>query len=334
MLEDMISVVVPVYNAEKTIVKCAESIINQSYKNIQLILVNDGSKDSSLDICRELEKKYNNIIVIDKQNEGVSETRNKGIQASEGDYIIFVDSDDYIDKDMCKIMYEKLKKIDADVCMCAMTLHKEGDEIVNEIMECELYSREEIAKHLFEIYKTNYVNSPCNKLYKKENIKDMFSREISLGEDLLFNLKYFMNCEKAVFVNKGFYHYQFVNSDSLTKKYREDNFEIATKLYEEVVNYGKMNNIEFQHMSNVREVYMNSIFYAIQDLFYYSNHNKKSKNKLLKSWMNNDNVRETVTNIKNVSFQQKIVAKMLQIRFLLGIRFFFGLKRFIANLVH
>ena len=334
MSDQLISVVVPVYNAENTITRCVESIVNQTYKNIQLILVNDGSLDSSLDICRQLEKKYSNIIVIDKQNEGVSETRNKGIAASKGEFLIFIDSDDYIDSDMCEVMLNNLNRTGADVCMCAMTLHKDDKIIVNEIKDCELYSKEEIARHLFDMYKTNYVNSPCNKLYKKELIKNLFSREISLGEDLLFNLDYFMNCEKAVFINRGFYHYQFVNSDSLTKKYRTDNFEIATKLYEAVTKYGNDNNIRFQQMNAVREVYLNSVFYSIQDLFYYCKDTNKTKKQLLKSWVQNISVREMVSKINNAPFQQKIIARMIRIRFLLGIRVFFGFKKFIAKLMH
>ena len=104
---DKISIIVPVYNAQKYLKKCIDSIINQTYKNIEILLINDGSKDKSLKICKEYEKKDSRIIVIDKQNKGVSNTRNVGIKKSTGDYIVFIDSDDCFELDAIETMYKK-----------------------------------------------------------------------------------------------------------------------------------------------------------------------------------------------------------------------------------
>ena len=326
MESKLISVVVPVYNAQSTLEKCVESILGQTYEKIQVVLVNDGSKDSSLDICRELADRHNNIKVIDKPNEGVSQTRNRGIEEADGEYILFVDSDDYIDSDMCETMLRRMEENNADVCMCAMTLHKNGESIVKPLEEQVLQSKENIAKKFISIYKTTYVNSPCNKLYKKKLIKKLFLKDISLGEDLLFNLDYLNECNKVVTVSNSFYHYQFVNGQSLTQKYRTDNFDIAARLYGAVTDYGRENGVTFQEMRPVREVFMRSIFYAIQDLFYYCKEDKKYKKKVLKEWADNAYVKETVRSVGNVSSQQKIIAGLLRRKLLFGVKEFFYVK--------
>ena len=94
-----VSIIIPVYNSEKYISKCLDSVLNQTYKNIEILVINDGSKDNSIDILREYEKKDDRIVVIDKENEGVAKTRNQGIKKATGDYIMFIDNDDFIDED-------------------------------------------------------------------------------------------------------------------------------------------------------------------------------------------------------------------------------------------
>ena len=130
MIEDnvLISVIVPIYNSEKYLEQCIESIINQKYSNLEIILVNDGSVDGSLKICEKYAKKDNRIKVIDKKNEGVSVARNVGMEVSSGQWISFIDSDDWIDPDMFEKMLAKSKDDDFDVIMCNCYINKNNNE--------------------------------------------------------------------------------------------------------------------------------------------------------------------------------------------------------------
>ena len=117
-MDKKISIIVPIYNTEKYLKRCLDSLIKQEYENIEIILINDGSTDGSLQICEEYKNKDNRIVLIDKIHTGVSHTRNIGLENVSGDYIGFVDSDDYIDKDMFKNLMIGIEKYNADICMC------------------------------------------------------------------------------------------------------------------------------------------------------------------------------------------------------------------------
>ena len=116
-MKDLISVIIPVYKTEKYLVRCLESVINQTYKNVEIILVDDGSPDKSPELCDNLAKKYQSIKVIHKENGGLSSSRNAGLDIASGDYISFIDSDDYIDQYMLERLYHAITKHDADVAM-------------------------------------------------------------------------------------------------------------------------------------------------------------------------------------------------------------------------
>ena len=156
MKTNKVSIIVPVYNAEKTIERCVRSIQNQTYKNIEIILVNDGSTDDSLSLCYELQKQSDNILVIDKENSGVSDARNIGIEKSSGDYIQFVDSDDYIENNMSERLVELLETNQSDTVICSMVIQKEEGKSFKDIMP-GIFSGDDVAKNLIKIYKTNYI---------------------------------------------------------------------------------------------------------------------------------------------------------------------------------
>ena len=117
MQKDLISIVIPVYNVENYLNRCIESIISQTYENIEIILINDGSKDNSLLICKEYKNKDKRIKVIDKKNEGVSIARNIGVEKSSGKYVIFVDSDDWIEKTFVENLHKKISEYNVDICI-------------------------------------------------------------------------------------------------------------------------------------------------------------------------------------------------------------------------
>lgn len=165
--EELISIVVPVYNVEKYLEKCVNSIIQQSYKNIEIILVDDGSQDSSGKICDLLESNYRNIKVIHKNNGGLSDARNMGIKKAKGNYISFVDSDDQISENLIKILYNTLKKTNSDISICDPCHVFNSKKIIyttdNTI---KIFKKNEAISELF--YQKSFLFSAWGKLYKKE----------------------------------------------------------------------------------------------------------------------------------------------------------------------
>ena len=111
-----ISIIIPMYNAKEYIARCLESVINQSFNNIEIIIVNDGSTDKSLEICRKYAEVDERIVILNKENNGVSVARNQGMNVATGEYIMFVDSDDWIDESMCQDLYKRISECHADIC--------------------------------------------------------------------------------------------------------------------------------------------------------------------------------------------------------------------------
>ena len=117
-MKELVSIIVPIYNVSEYLERCIKSLINQTYKNIEIVLVNDGSTDNSLDICKKYQNKDKRIVVLDKKNGGLSDERNYGIERAIVQYITCVDSDDYVTDDYVEFMYNNLKKDDADISIC------------------------------------------------------------------------------------------------------------------------------------------------------------------------------------------------------------------------
>ncbi|MBQ4529140.1 MAG: glycosyltransferase family 2 protein [Lachnospiraceae bacterium] len=226
----MISVIVPVYNCEEKLNRCVESILNQSYNKLEVILVNDGSTDGSLEICNQYGKTDSRIKVVDKENAGVSAARNTGIEHAQGEYIQFVDSDDYIEKDMCKILVKAMEESAADMVLSGFC-HRYLNEDIIKVPEQEIngtLNRTEFATSFLGFYQKGFLNMPWNKLYKRELVKEKFPENLSLGEDLLFNLKYLEKVEKIAIVKEPLYYYiQERGNTNLSAKKRENKLEIA-----------------------------------------------------------------------------------------------------------
>lgn len=223
----MISIIVPVYNSEKFLAKCIESLINQTYRNIEIILVNDGSQDSSLYICHQYAQNDKRIKVIDKSNGGVSSARNMGIDVAAGELIAFVDSDDFIDKDMYKLMKEKLieNKVDSVVCgyyeQYSLTkIYKKPrisdgiyltEQLINNIIDDGTLTGFLLGSVWMMLYKTNIIR--LNKISFDEGIHD--------NEDGLFNLKYILNSKNILSIQSNPLYYYRDNPKAIT--YIEEN---------------------------------------------------------------------------------------------------------------
>lgn len=238
-----ISVIIPIYNREKYITQCIKSIMKQSFKNIEIICVNDGSTDSSLKILEELQKKDKRIVIIDKKNSGVCSARNIGLEKAKGNYILFVDGDDWIEPTCIEECYNKVTKFNLDMVSFGF-IKKYTDNSKNEITmdlvefkENDIISGKEYFKNLLN-FKASVV--VWNKLLKKEiilknNIK--FLEKITVTEDVLFlaNLTKYLN--KIGKIDKVFYNYRMGENNgtgNIKEKYMEDAsivFSEINKLY-------------------------------------------------------------------------------------------------------
>ncbi len=205
--DELITVIVPVYNTEKYLNKCIDSIIVQTYENLEIILVDDGSTDNSGKICDEYAKKDSRIKVIHKENEGVSVARNTALDAAEGKYIGFVDSDDYIEKTMYEVLYENIVKSQADISVCGFwfVLGNKKKKQHNELTEGEYSSSEAMAQM---IDGRLFAGHLCNKLFKAEYAKRSgFEQNIYVYEDMLYVWKYLRKCNKLFFTTQPLYYY-------------------------------------------------------------------------------------------------------------------------------
>lgn len=231
----LISVIVPIYNVEKYLSKCIESIINQTYKKLEIILVNDGSTDNSLEICEKYRNKDDRIKIINKSNGGLSDARNKGIEIALGDYISFVDSDDYLDYKMIEILYNDIQTYSADISIVNyMKIFEDGtkeDESLDRNDFLVMDSKSAI-KNLLD--NSSFGNYAWNKLYKRELFEDVkypFGRKM---EDLGTTYKLFFKSNIIVYNPIQLYYY-LQRDDSILHnkdlKFILDEYELTIERY-------------------------------------------------------------------------------------------------------
>lgn len=214
-----VSVIVPVYNVEKYISNCINSILNQTYSDIELILINDGSTDASGDICKSFEDRYDNIKYCFQSNAGVSAARNVGLDLSSGEYITFVDSDDTIKPQMIELLVNALEREDADLSICGYDLIREGKITPVPLTQAVLGGEINVAKYFAINFQTAATSSPCCRIYKKALISHRFDTNLYIGEDLFFNLGYIQNVNKIIVIDDTLYNYDRSNDISITNKY-------------------------------------------------------------------------------------------------------------------
>ena len=243
----MVSILVAIYNKEMEISQCIKSLINQSYDNLEIILINDGSTDSTKEICKKFSEKDNRIELINKKNEGLEMARRTGLEYATGEYVMFVDGDDWLPKNAVEVLLNAIKKENADVCFGKgkRVIDKYG--LIKKETKQDIYNNIVINKNEF---KEKYYESFCGwggfpiclwgKLYKKSLLDscDIKSVGITLGEDLCFNLQVLPKAQKIVSTPETVYFYRW---GGMTNKINEKLFMEACKVYNFKVNiFSKM----------------------------------------------------------------------------------------------
>lgn len=241
-MNDLISVIIPVYNVKEYLTNCVESIEAQTYKSFEIILVDDGSSDGSEKLCDELGKAYSNITVVHQKNAGASAARNNGIAHAKGRYTVFCDSDDFIDSTMLEKLINTKKLYPEHLPVCGIrkiSAEKEKDYLIKGEKFLTLDKSD-----FFIIQEAQLFNAPVNKLFDKEIIDSFsirFNPDIVLGEDMAFNADYVMkaNCDFAV-INEPLYFYNIFVNESLSKRYIPDildNYIALDRKFRELIEF-------------------------------------------------------------------------------------------------
>ena len=230
MSKPAISVIIPVYNAQDGIKRCVDSLLNQSFKNLEIILLNDGSKDNSLNILKEYELKYSFVRVIDKQNEGVAVTRNKGILLAEGEYIMFMDNDDFVDSDYIETFYQAIHEKNLDLVIGGYKRVNQDNQIIfsQDIQQSE-WSKYIIMAPWAKIYRTEFL---------KTNNLEFF--DYGIGEDIIFNLAAYKTTDKIGLLDYKGYNWYYNNQSISNTSQRGFSPEIdILVLFSKILELGK-----------------------------------------------------------------------------------------------
>ncbi len=273
-----LSVIIPVYNTRKLVRKCIDSILAQKFKGIEIILVDDGSTDDSLEILREYEKKYpESIVVLTKKNGGQGSARNLGLRIAKGDYITFVDSDDTIAEGMYQEMYDMAIKEKCDIVICGVQDYYEKNGYRN---NRSLFNKKNIPISEAIVHS---IPAVWNKIYKKSLFKgeNMFFNESNWYEDFPLSMQLLMKAKKVCYIDKPFYQYYHRIRSSIHNDNIVRNLDII-KDYKEVVNFATKYNYynkydEEIHYLLLKEVYISTINRVIR-----TNNPASDKRKIIK----------------------------------------------------
>ncbi len=294
-----LSVVIPVYNVEKYLIECIESVCMQSYRNLEIILVNDGSTDGSLKICEDFASKDSRIMVVSQENGGLSAARNTGIKHATGDYITFIDSDDYVDINMFSYMIEQMEKENADISVCNFEkfwgnstekkdlLYNDSESLTSIDALGKLYTDEQV------IYVTAW-----GKIYRRDFFDDITYPVGRINEDVFTTYKTYAKAEKIIYLDMPFYKYRQREGSIIHTPFSIKNLD-SLDGQREMKDF--VLNIEgFSNKFNVLGEYVEKVIY------YYFKLDELPNEKVRKKELYNEAKQLIVSNYNTFSFKEKI----------------------------
>ena len=317
-MDPKVSVIVPIYNAEKYMKKCIDSILSQTLENIEIILVNDGSVDNSANIADEYSRVDRRVRVIHQNNSGPSVARNTGISVARGKYIGFVDCDDYIEKTMYEELFKSADKNNVQVAMCSYIenyIYKNESHIIKaNLKPGKIYNKQGIQNNIINTFAKNEnygFYSLCNKIYLREwliesNLKIDENRDH--GEDWWFNINVLSKIDNFIYIDKELYNYIHINSNSLMFKYRENQFELFLD--------GRLKMKEIMPIEYIEDNDFNKRFvyefssYIIRTLKEIDN--KKRRKELINNVLNNEEVNDCCRKVYRLPIHFKITTSLMK----------------------
>ncbi|WP_455683530.1 glycosyltransferase family 2 protein [Thomasclavelia sp.] len=299
----MISIIVPIFNMSKYLSKCIESILAQSYSNFELILIDDGSTDDSLDICKKYAELDSRIIVLKKTNGGQGSARNLGLERAKGEFITFVDSDDWIEKKLLETLLNNLKKYDADISCCGVYSKLDKSDFIS---DSEVIVKNNFqAMELFVMNKNGFNHSPVSKIFKRELFRNVKFLELRGFEDTATIFKTFIKAKTVVSQPISLYFYLQRNDSTMHREFSEKDYDriIAYKEMESGLSADKRYISIIHHVTASK---IGAIYYVVGELM---RSNIKNKNNIIKACID-----ESVSTLKSeydISKKNKLLLRLL-----------------------
>ena len=323
-----VSIIVPVYNVEKYLNKCLNSLVNQTFKDIEIIIINDGSPDNSKQIIENYKAKYDNIIkVINQQNQGLSASRNNGLKIASGDYIIFVDSDDYIELNMVEKMYNKILEEQADVVICGNNVVNEDYKLISKTFPNKYESYNFITQMIFGNL------SAWNKIIRKSILNDstLLFRKNVWYEDIDFSFKLFLKSKKICILHENLYNYSLRPGSIMSSKNLVKNLDLIDA-FDEIISSAKKNNCYEKYYNEIEFLVINHLYISCVVRIITNDYSSKNeKNKLLNTIFKymNENFYNYSKNeyLKILPSNRKLIFYLINLKFYYIIKFIFKIKK-------
>ena len=305
----MVSVIVPTRNSDKFLDLCLHCIVNQTYQNIEVILCDGASEDRTVRIIENYIKEYPYIRCLALEDRGVSFSRNAGIEVAEGEYIIFVDSDDFLQPTACEVLVKEAQRTGAELVMAGYRrmMTRENTEPSAGVFD----GAEEFASHMKEYcdFRDNCIKPVWNKLYRKEGLRARFSEKMDLREDILFNLAVLERAERIAVISDTVYEYNNEKAMQNYYRYREDGFVIETLVHEKLMDF--MEKYGQEDKSFVYSNYMKMLVIQIIALIHKSGWSENECKKRLQEWMEHPVILDMVEHYEPTDRKEKKLLKML-----------------------
>ena len=281
----MVSVIVPVYKSEQTLERCVGSLLKQDYEDIEIILIVDGPPDGSGILADKLAKTDTRIRVINQSNQGVSRARNRGISEARGEYIRFLDSDDFVEKHSISPMVEAMERDGSDLVIAGFHHLYFGDKIEKVPGQAGAYRCDDAMEQMKELYIGGFLNMPWNKLFRKEKMTAQFPTDRTLGEDLLFNMQYILGAEKISVIRDCVCEYiQDDRGTTLSTKKRDDKIETALYLCEKSKEFFKAFGMESGEQMSFLDTKVITTFLDEVEMTGFAEGNCQEKRKIVQSF--------------------------------------------------
>ena len=318
-MNSLVSIIVPVYNVEKYLQKCIKSLQEQSYENIEIILVDDGSTDKSSILCDNIAKVDKRVSVIHKNNGGLSDARNLGLSFANGDFILFVDSDDWLERETIKTAYMKIISSNADVVVWGYYADfvSDDEEIIFQksyslIGTCNRITKEEVfsEKDALELY-----GYAWNKLYRKNILQNLkFEKGISLVEDILFNATIAERSNKIEFIDYIGTHYIQRKRETLGKKYYSDYIELKSLAAKAIVNILKEYEVSENKIKEITTSFFNNTIKSALIMILKDKISHYEKSRRIEYLIQDNNVQKIIRTTPPNGWKSKIIFYLIRIK--------------------
>lgn len=333
MKSPQLTLLMPVYNAEEFLEQALQSLQNQNFQNWKLIIINDGSTDSSAQVCDSYAKIDPRIQVIHQENNGVAETRNRLLNQIDTPYFSFVDADDELDSTLYEVLMSHMLTMDVDLVMCGYKEQKRSHEVV--IQEIErtyqsgIFELDQMQETFMTFSNTLTLNPLWNKVYKTSIFKELgiVFPKLETGEDIVFNLNYLKGCQKIYMEEKTLYSYIRRQKESITTSYVENLYEKGLEIHEQLEQFLKQMNYDTaQNELILMENHLGGVFSAWLNLYHEDCTLKyKDKRKEIKAILNREYVQSCAKEVKTSNKVLKLTQILIKVKSIILIMLCFNL---------